>query len=581
MQSKTPQFDTLMDQILAELVPHTRMCIWEGMHQHCEGEFVITSEDIEFLKMFRVPAPKFCPTCRRIRRFGHMNMTRLFKRPCEAPEHTEMIISTFPEQCPFPVYDHAYMASHAFDPFSFGLTYQENTSPLEQLFTLRQRFPMPSFLNRDPSNVNSEYSSGGRDNKNCYYTSGCFSVEDVWYSGLALLSREVMDSREVKRCDTIYEVLGSDAIYKSAYIYFSKDCSDSMFLFDCRNCTDCFGCVNLRNKRYCIWNEQKTKEEYLAFMEERKPFAYSYLEECKKLFWELVFSLPINASRNVAVENVFGTLNKNSRNLYNVTSSSKAEHIRHADGCLTHRDSMDVLFSGGSERLYQITNVGSQSSNVKFSVSCKFTTESEFVFNSKNLLNCFMCFGLENKSYCIFNKQYPPEEYWPLVDTIKTEMLKRGEYGEAPELSFSAQAYNFSMGQFHFPLTRDEIERLGGYVALEPESTVGDMNILEGDAIPQKITEVDDSILDRAILCKETRRPFRIIASELAFYRKMGLPLPRVHPTTRMQEKFHMAPVGRMYPALCEHCGRSVQSMYPAEKKYHLYCEVCFQQKVV
>src|ERR1035437_9791501 len=101
MISKTPQFDTKLDAILDELIPHERVCVWSGMNPYCENKFSITIEDIEFLKMLRVPTPNFCPTCRKIKRLMNINNYRLYKRTCQAPEHNETILSTLPPNCPF------------------------------------------------------------------------------------------------------------------------------------------------------------------------------------------------------------------------------------------------------------------------------------------------------------------------------------------------------------------------------------------------------------------------------------------------------------------------------------------------
>src|SRR5665213_750675 len=104
------------------------------------------------------------------------------------------MISILPGECPFPVYDYEYFIGDTFDAFSFATEYGEGGSPMETLFDLRKRFPMPSFLNRDPSFLNSGYSNGGRDNKNVYYAMGCYTAEDVWYSNLVNKSKEVMNS---------------------------------------------------------------------------------------------------------------------------------------------------------------------------------------------------------------------------------------------------------------------------------------------------------------------------------------------------------------------------------------------------
>ncbi len=582
MTIKTPKFDSAISETIESLVPHTRTCKWKGMHPYCEGEFNIEEGDIKFLKMFSVPPPNFCPTCRRMRRLVHMNFSRLFKRECDAPGHNEMMISILPEKCPFPVYDYQYFISDKFDAFSFGIKHKEGSSPMKNLMSLRKKFPMPSFLNRDPSSVNSEYSNGGRNVKNGYYVMACYSVEDAWYSNMLQKSRNIMDSESIWDSEFLYECLYSDHLYKSSFVYFSSNCIDSMFLFDCRSCQNCFGCVNLRNKSYCVYNKQLKKKEYESFLDSVYPLSREVLSEYEEKFWSLVKSLPANGPRNIAVENVSGVHLSNSKNLYDVINAGNgSENIRHADNALSHHDSMDFTFSGGhSSLLYMDTNIGSQSSRVKFSVSSKSCTDCEFVFNSKNLNNCFMCFGLQNKSYCVLNKQYSEGEYFEIIDDIKLEMLGKGEYGDGLGLEFSAQAYNFSLAQVSFPLSDAEILKLGGYVAKEPETNAGNVKIISGEEIPQTIDETPDDIINFAIKCEVTGRPFRIIESELQFLRKMRLPLPSIHPSVRLQNYLKMTPLGKSYPAICAKCGKDILSVFDPKEGYNLYCESDYRQEV-
>lgn len=579
--SKTPQFDALLDPILESLIPHTHICKWKGKHAHCEGEFEITDEDIEFLRMLRVPSPNYCPTCRRIRRLAHMGINRLFKRKCQAPGHNEMVISSFSEECPFPVYDYQYFIGDDFDPFSFGSTYK-GESPMKFLYEMRKIFPMPSFLNRDPSCVNSEYSSGGRNLKNGYYVSGCYDCEDIWYSSMAGKSRNIMDSRVTNSSEFVYGSLFADHLYKCAYTYFSTDCSNSTFLYDCKNCTDCFGCVNLRNKKYNIFNKQISKEEYESFIQSVTPFSRKIIIELEKRFWDLIKQQPINASRNVGSSNSYGVNIRFSNDTFDCVEINNCQNIRHSDSVLSHKDSMDILFSGGnSHNLYGDINIGSQSSGVRFSVSSKFCTDCEFIFNSKNLNNCFMCFGLQNKSYCIFNKQYTKEEYYKIIDSIKVEMLNRGEYSDGLGLEFSAQAYNFSIAMVSYPLSNEQIKNLGGYVADDPDTNAGSIDIIKYTDVPETINEVSDDILTKAIQCSISGRPFRIIKSEVDFYKQMNLPIPIVHPSIRMENQYKIASPGKKHQASCKKCSKNIESMFDPKEGFILFCEKCYQLEVL
>ena len=39
-------------------------------------------------------------------------------------------------------------------------------------------------------------------------------------------------------------------------------CHDTKYCFNCHGCSNIFGCVSLRNKQYCVFNKQYSKEEY-------------------------------------------------------------------------------------------------------------------------------------------------------------------------------------------------------------------------------------------------------------------------------------------------------------------------------
>jgi hypothetical protein len=192
-----------------------------------------------------------------------------------------------------------------------------------------------------------------------------------------------------------------------------------------------------------------------------------------------------------------------------------------------------------------------------------------------------MCFGLQNKSYCILNKQYDKDEYYREIDRIKTKLIECGEYADGVGMEFSAQAYNFSLAQLAFPLSKEEVTNLGGYWAEEPASNVGDMEIIQVDSLPQTIDEVSDDIINKAIMCPVTGRPFRIIASELEFLRHMGLPLPTVHPSERMKQNFLLAPEGQMFQTLCRLCNTHIQSLYNPDDGYMLCCEECYRREVL
>ena len=107
------------------------------------------------------------------------------------------------------------------------------------------------------------------------------------------------------------------------------------------------------------------------------------------------------------------------------------------------------------------------------------------------------------------------------------------------------------------------------------------MDIINTDDLPDTILDVDDSILEKAIICEESGKPFKITQTELNFYRKMGLPLPHIHPTIRIEKKYSFSPPGTQIFVNCAKCSQEVQSIFDTKDGYNLYCEACYQQEVI
>ena len=579
MELKTPNFDKLLNQLLENVVPSSHKCLQHNISKYCEENFKITKEDIEFYNILRVPPPKLCPTCRRQNRFAFVNTINLYKRDNNAPGKENRIISFVPPASPLIVYDvESYRED--FDPYDYGMFYDDSKSFLDQFMSLRSKVPQPAII-RDPSSINSEYSINGRNLKNGYYVSGGWNSENVWYGNTIMDSRNVMDSFSVHFIENSYEIVSCEKCYNCRYLYFSDNCVDSAFLYDCNNCTDCFGCVNLRNKSNCIFNVQYSRDEYKkqtsAINLKSRKQVKGILEE----FWKFVKSHPVRAERHERVDNVSGTNISDSKNCHDVFDAVKSEHVLHCAQIIGNNDSMDANVSGGSEKLYNTIAVGSKSANVKFSFASKFIIESEFVINCRNINNCFACIGLENKNYCIFNRQYEKEDYYKELDRIKHSMLEKEEYGDFMPYCFSTYAYNGSTADLAFPLDKDEIEKLGGLWQSETESNAGNIDLIEPENIPDDISDVNDSILTKALVCSKTGKPFRITESELEFYRVHGIPLPDIHQIKRIRDRYKYLGDFKMNESVCNMCQKNIITMYDTKEGWNLYCDDCYKREIL
>ena len=249
MESKTPQFDALLDKILDELVPHTRVCL------DCKKEFKIESGDINFLKMFRVPPSKLCPSCRQKNRLAFANYSNIYKRKCDVPGHVDIMISPVAPVMPWITYDYETYYSDKWNPFSYGKEIDDNKSFLDQFLSLLKVVPIAG-VRRGANSINCDFSFYGKDMKDCYYLFGGRRSEDVMYSSSIYDSRHVMDSFFLLQVEGAFQNIITSDCFKNKYAYFSSNCVECDFIFDCRNCQNCFGCIGLKNASYMIFNKR-------------------------------------------------------------------------------------------------------------------------------------------------------------------------------------------------------------------------------------------------------------------------------------------------------------------------------------
>ena len=577
MTSKTPQFDAALDKILNGLSPHKRAC------KQCAAEFDIFAEDIEFLKMLRVPPPTLCPLCRQQRRFGYrVYFLPIFhKKTCTAPGHNEKIVSYYSELNPTKVYDDTYYHSDAWDAISFGKDYDFSRPFFEQWREFSRDIPRQSLF-RDIASVAVEYTISGVGSKNCYYVAVPYYAEDVYYGSLPVNSRNCVDVCDTDNAESCYSSASIENCYRSLFCYESANCLDSAFLYDCRNCHDCFGCTNLRNKQYCFFNEQLTKEEYEKRLKNINLGKRSELLAWQKKFQELLASAIRKATNNLKVENCLGDNLRGCKNCFKCFRViNGGENLRYV--CPADRFSNAMDATGAQSSFAYETSGVIHAQQIRFSSMLRTGREVEYSMECNNCDYVFGCVGLKNKKYCIFNKQYTEDEYWPLVDEIKTKMLATLEYGEFFPLKMSAVAYEDSSASIDFPLSEEEIARRGWHMKEREESDIdlSKMTVLKPQQVPDNISDVTDGILKTPIICERTGKPFRITPFELGFYRSMRLPIPTIHPLERIRDLLKFRRPFRLFRYPCSKCGKDMDTSFDPALKYKVYCEQCYQQEVV
>ncbi len=314
-------------------------------------------------------------------------------------------------------------------------------------------------------------------------------------------------------------------------------CIDSAFLTHCRDCSNCFGCTGLRSKSYHIFNQPYSKEEYAKKIQPLNLGSHKNYQEVHSQFKDLEGKLikPAYTWRNTT--NSSGDLLKNCRNCKNCFLSSEGEDNAH---CMlmekNFKDCYDVWLSMENlELCYEVAAGGRDNRGSRFGVTLYGgASDLQYCYTCIGSRNSFGCTGLKENEYCILDKQYSKEEYEELVPKIIKQMDdmpyvdKNGrvyKYGEFFPAEISPFAYNETMAQEYFPLTKEEVNKQG-YGWKEPDDRDYKITKISG-SLPDDISDADDSLSNETIGCEHEgkcsercTKAFRIIREELDLYKR-------------------------------------------------------------
>ena len=572
---------TLYYYFLMNDVLKTKKCIT------CNNIFDITTQDSDFYnkvspilsgQKYLISDPKNCPDCRQQRRYARRNERSLYHRKCDFSG--KQIISMYRPDSKFPVYQNKYRWSDDNDPIKYGQELDFTKNIFSQVQQLQQKVPrLHRFTYSEERMLNSEYTNCTWDLKDCYLSFATARSENTYYSDYLVDCNNCIDILVWYNSQNCYECADIEGCYELFYSQDCFNCKHSFYLNDCVDCSDCIGCVWLRNKKYHILNKAYDKESFTEVKATLMNDHWAISVDFIKKYDELYFSVPkkyIHWNHN---ENSTWDYVNNSKNIEACFDVNNSENIKYCAHFLDGKNCMDFSSWWESELCYEVSWWWDDMYKCSLSVSvfgCKNTYYSDLCFYCND---CFACVWLHHKQYCILNKQYTKQEYEEIVPKIIEHMQSTGERWELFPIEISTFAYNESLAQEHFPLTLKEAEDKS-YPWIKEDYPV---NIPQWIKLLEKwdLSNLSDQeIVDSAILCDSTNKPFRIISSELKFYRKYNMPLPTKHPSIRYKSRLQKRMPRKLFDRKCDKCELELKTTYSLDRKEIIYCETCYSKEI-
>ena len=124
-------------------------------------------------------------------------------------------------------------------------------------------------------------------------------------------------------------------------------------------------------------------------------------------------------------------------------------------------------------------------------------------------------------------------------------------------------AYNHTIAQRYFPLSKEQIETLEGrwYEDRIPEAA----QAIDASELPDGLPATDETIIVKS---ERSGRPFKITPQEIKRYRALKVPLPRLTYDERMEDRAKILGGIKLFDRTCAKTGKPIRTTIPPESPW-------------
>ena len=548
-------------------------------------EYEVLPQEIDLLekispvlgwKKYLIPISKFHPDVIHQQHLSRRNERNLYKTSCALTGKS--IITNLNPSYWYTVYYFKDRRSDKRNPMDYGIVFDSQKTFTEQFGDMFSKMPQIS-LHLGFTLENCDYCNYGMDSKDCYMCSSPTWAENCYYSSFPFRSYYDVDGHADSDCRYCYASRYAMNCYKCQYAIHSYDCRSCKYVFDCRDCEFCFGCVNANHKKYCIFNVQYDKQTYfqkLAELEKESPDA------SLQKFINFSLKFPRRATRCFQAEGSTGDFHFHTRNCINCFDMQNARDcINTWTAGIESSDFLDCTFVGISSQRYSSIGTALSHSSA-LDIGCNNLYQCFYCYYCRDCEYCLGCVRLFHKKYCIFNKQYTPEEYEKELIKIITKMQETWERWEFFDPSISPYPYNDSCAYERFHETKEQVESRGGkFIEREQKKFTGEKFNPEPIAVYKNDPAKRKELLDATLTCEVTGAAFRLTEQEVDFYIKFDIPIPQKQYLQRYKERWDLRNLPRkLRDRTCMKCWNDIKTSYNPERKEIVRCESCYDKEI-
>lgn len=276
------------------------------------------------------------------------------------------------------------------------------------------------------SSENCEYGDIIVVSKDSYLCFWSANLEKCYYAHESRKSTSCADMTFCDECELCYDCIDCAKCYNLDHAQDCKQCMDCSYCYGCIGCNDCFGCAGLIRKKFCIFNVQYSKEEYLSRLAAVKKQPVELIESN---FEEVKCATPRIFTHEFKNENSFGDYLYENKNCYWCFDSVRCEDSAYIYNANLERGTKDSIDCGPVantlEQCYDCAYCGYifDSRHIYW---CDWLSHCRWCINVWSSNHCFGCIYLQHKEYMFLNQPISKTEYEKVTEKLTKELYQLG-----------------------------------------------------------------------------------------------------------------------------------------------------------